>query len=342
MITQELIDYVKIQLESGVAREKITSDLLAQGGWTMEQITEALQGAQQATPVQASHQEVGLEMTRPPKSIKYFEWLMYASFIGSTALWLFQFATSDFQTHLIVGAAAMPLVSLLIRFVFVYLVVYRRLSWARIALGILFALSLLGSLGSVLFVFFNPVLLIPAIPLIIEIVAIYFVFTKDSTMWLSKPETITVRDGAGNVVSISAETNKGNVWKKLIPGINWLTGIVSLGILAIVDIPILVSSPELADFFYIMVGTLIGFSLFAFLENFVFRKTLKGRTSSGLDPLIMLLIVARNGAVVLSMIPVIQLLGMAAIALGGIPWILLYILILVFRFQKSNPEAVTK
>lgn len=45
MITQELIDYVKTQLSSGVAREKITSDLLGQGGWTMEQINEAFTSA---------------------------------------------------------------------------------------------------------------------------------------------------------------------------------------------------------------------------------------------------------------------------------------------------------
>jgi len=40
MITQELIDYVKTQLASGITREKVTSDLLGQGGWTMEQINE--------------------------------------------------------------------------------------------------------------------------------------------------------------------------------------------------------------------------------------------------------------------------------------------------------------
>jgi len=45
MITQELIDYVKTQLVSGITREKVTSDLLGQGGWTMEQINEAFQKA---------------------------------------------------------------------------------------------------------------------------------------------------------------------------------------------------------------------------------------------------------------------------------------------------------
>jgi hypothetical protein len=45
MITQELIDYVKTQLSSGVAREKITFYLLGQGDWTMEQINEAFTSA---------------------------------------------------------------------------------------------------------------------------------------------------------------------------------------------------------------------------------------------------------------------------------------------------------
>jgi len=45
MITQELINYVKTQLSSGVMREKITSDLLGQGGWTMDQINEAFTAA---------------------------------------------------------------------------------------------------------------------------------------------------------------------------------------------------------------------------------------------------------------------------------------------------------
>lgn len=45
MITQELVDYLKTQLSSGVTREKITADLLDQGGWTMEQINEAFTSA---------------------------------------------------------------------------------------------------------------------------------------------------------------------------------------------------------------------------------------------------------------------------------------------------------
>jgi len=51
MITQELIDYVKTQLASGITREKVTSDLLGQGGWTTEQINEAFQKASSSQEV---------------------------------------------------------------------------------------------------------------------------------------------------------------------------------------------------------------------------------------------------------------------------------------------------
>jgi hypothetical protein len=66
MITQELIDYVKTQLSAGVAREKITSDLLVQGGWTMEQINEAFRSAsfaqQVADPSQQTQASVSTDV----------------------------------------------------------------------------------------------------------------------------------------------------------------------------------------------------------------------------------------------------------------------------------------
>jgi hypothetical protein len=45
MITQALIDYIQTQQSAGVPREKITAALLAQGGWTPEQVQEAFQQA---------------------------------------------------------------------------------------------------------------------------------------------------------------------------------------------------------------------------------------------------------------------------------------------------------
>jgi hypothetical protein len=67
MITQELINYVKTQLSSGVVREKITSDLLGQGGWTMEQISEAFGYVEQSIPTQMSTQGAGAYMANNTK-----------------------------------------------------------------------------------------------------------------------------------------------------------------------------------------------------------------------------------------------------------------------------------
>lgn len=347
MITQELIDYMKTQLSSGVAREKITSDLLGQGGWTVDQINEAFHAAQQSAPTQISQTETVFKMTQAPKNIKYFEWLMYASFAGSVVIWLFQFINNVFQLHLI-AAAATPLIGLLIRLLFVHQVVYKRANWARIALVVLFVLGFFGTLASIFFIFTNPILLVTTIPSLLEIAAIYFVFTKDSSAWLSKTETITVRDDAGNVVNVSQvpATSKGNIWNKAIPRTNLITALVSSGLFLFSVFGVggglgVFSSSDLGFFAQIMLATMVGFGFFALLENFVFCKSLKDSTSSGLDPWIMMLISARNFAVILSVIPLIQLLGMVGIAFGGIPWLIIYIILLSLRFKKSHPKATT-
>jgi hypothetical protein len=66
MITQELIDYVNAQLAAGVTQEKITSDLLGQGGWTIEEINEVFQKVsppQQVTdPAQPNETSVNVDV----------------------------------------------------------------------------------------------------------------------------------------------------------------------------------------------------------------------------------------------------------------------------------------
>jgi hypothetical protein len=194
MITEELIDYIKTQVSSGVSREKITSDLLGQGGWTIEQINEAFLATQQRT-------------------------------------------------------------------------------------------------------------------------------ISGSDLLLS-------------------DASKGNIWNKAVPKTNMTTTVVSLGLFLFSvfvvggGLEVFVDS-MLSEFAYMMLWTMLGFGFFVLLENFVFCTSLKDRTKSGLDPWIMMLIGLRNMVVILSVIPFIQLLGMAAIFFGGIPWIILYTLLLSLRFKKS-------
>jgi len=70
MIAQELLDYVKTQLSADVAREQITSDLLGQGGWTVEEINEAFQASQRGVPAQMPQQETGAYITNNTKWTK--------------------------------------------------------------------------------------------------------------------------------------------------------------------------------------------------------------------------------------------------------------------------------
>ncbi len=345
MITQELIDYVKTQLSTGVARDKITADLLSQGGWSVEQVNEAFQASQQSFPAQMPQHEIGLEMNQTPQSIKYFEWLMYGSFLISIVTGLIQLG-SNIELAIILSAS----IGYLIRLAFVYLIVYKRISWPRMVLGVMLTL---GSFSILIAIFnvlsnFDIINLLLIVPLMLEISAIYFVFTKDSSAWLAKTETVTVTDDDGNVVSVSAipasGMDKGNIWNKAIPRTNWIAVIISSSLFIISVFGVgggldVFNDSMLGEFAQMMLATMVGFGFFVILENFVFRKSLKDQPSSGLDPWLMMLISARNVAVILSVIPVIQLLGLIVLGLGGIPWLLIYVILLFLRFRKPASET---
>ena len=337
MITQELIDYVKTQLSAGISREKITSDLLDQGGWTTEQINEAFQASQQSVPAQMPQQDTSFEMTQAPRNIKYFEWLMYASFAISIVVGLVQLG-SNIELAIILSAS----ISYLIRLAFVYLIVYKRIAWPRMVLAVMLALGSL-SIITALAGFLNEFRLLNLAlmaPILLEVVAIYYAFTKESSEWLANNKTIKVTDSEGNVVNIPAPgTKKGNIWNKAIPRSNWIAAMVASGLFLFSVFGIgggldVFNDSMLGEFALMMLWTMIGFGVFVLLENFVFRASLKDRPSSGLDPWIMMLIGARNVVTILSVIPLIQLLGMAAIVFGGIPWLIAYFILMIIRFRK--------
>ncbi len=91
--------------------------------------------------------------------------------------------------------------------------------------------------------------------------------------------------------------------------------VISLIFVFGLDLLILISSPSLALFWYMMLGVLAVFAIFYCLENFVFRKQFAG-TTSHLDKWITLVIILRNIVFLLNFVPFIQLLGIAL--LGGL------------------------
>ena len=98
------------------------------------------------------------------------------------------------------------------------------------------------------------------------------------------------------------------IWAKRIPRINKVFMIIFLVLVFGLDLLILISSPSLAPYWYIMLGVLAIFAIFFYLENFIFCKRFAG-TQSSLDKWISAIVVIRNIIFLLNFIPLIQLLG---------------------------------
>lgn len=107
---------------------------------------------------------------------------------------------------------------------------------------------------------------------------------------------------------------QNSIWTNGIPTTNKAFMISSLLLVFCIDLFIIIAVPELAAFWYIMLGILAMFAVFYCLENFVFSKRFANTTSS-LDKWISMVIVIRNLIFILNFIPLIQLLGLAL--MGG-------------------------
>src|SRR3989344_1875320 len=115
-------------------------------------------------------------------------------------------------------------------------------------------------------------------------------------------------------VSNGKISNQNTIWTKGIPRTNMVFMVISLLLVFGLDLLIIISSPSLSPFWFIMLGVLAVFAIFFYLENFVFRRKF-ANTTSVLDKWISIIIVLRNIVFILNFIPVIQLLGLAII--GG-------------------------
>lgn len=124
-----------------------------------------------------------------------------------------------------------------------------------------------------------------------------------------------------------------SLWNKTIPVTNWCFMVISLLLVFVLDLGIAITSPDLRSFWYMMLLVMTVFVIFFTLENYVFRKKFIG-TVSVHDKGIYTMIIIRNIIFVLNFIPLIQLLGLAAIAFVG--WIVL-IAYVYFMVQRSSP-----
>lgn len=107
---------------------------------------------------------------------------------------------------------------------------------------------------------------------------------------------------------MSAQPITNTIWSKTIKRVNYVFLAVCLGLLLIIDLPILVQNPSLAPFFFAMLmalGLFIGCLLFEIWAG----KRLQNTPHSGLDTTIFVLATIRNVIIVLNVIPLIQIIG---------------------------------
>ncbi|MEP7204766.1 MAG: hypothetical protein ABI716_01060 [Candidatus Saccharibacteria bacterium] len=128
-----------------------------------------------------------------------------------------------------------------------------------------------------------------------------------------------------------------SLWRFSIQWINLVFMILALAALLAIDLPLVLgSSSTLLQFFYAMLycfGILVVFSA---LEFFVFRKKFS-QSRSNFDAALLGLVVTRNVFLLLSVIPLIQLIGLLALGILGLPFLAIYIVLIILRWNRSTP-----
>ena len=115
-------------------------------------------------------------------------------------------------------------------------------------------------------------------------------------------------------------------WTKVIPRINKIFTILSVGVFVVVVLNfggLGVFTSDLAVFAFAMLGTIIVIGIINYFETFELAKRYVN-SHSKLDTWFIVLVVLRNLVLFLSVIPGIQLIGMAAMVFGGIPYLIAY------------------
>ncbi len=120
---------------------------------------------------------------------------------------------------------------------------------------------------------------------------------------------------------------KNKIWSKVIPIANITFMAVSLLLVFGLDLIILIAEPELFGFYAAMLVVISIFARFFYFENYVFKKRFL-LSSSKLDRWFFGLVILRNLVFLLNFIPVIQIGGGISLVFGGIPYIIIYYIIL--------------
>jgi hypothetical protein len=190
----------------------------------------------------------------------------------------------------------------------------------------------------------QPIFLIALLPIGIEIAALYFVFTSSASAWLVPKQAVQLEGGSVSQFSHSSPNEPAVVnqyWIKWVPAINKFFLIVVLFLMLAINPFILLTDSlglgfeTMIFFFGIMLLPTIIFVAFYYYEKSKLVPNYQ-YSSSKLDPWFLVLIFIRNTAFVASVIPFVQILGMAALIFGGIPYLIVY----YFMVRSRNKSVV--
>lgn len=339
MINPQLLDYIRQQFAGGVSKEDTIKSLIA-NGWQVPDINEAFAIIEMvpsspvpptptpSTPTSTVAQSnvVSEGPALKPSNVTFFELLMYVSIVVSIILPFLQYGqymTSQYFSISMLYVFLIPLALVIGRLVLVFLAAHRRMNWARMVLVALFLTHFMGLLGIVNAFFSNPILALSAlVPILLEAAAFGFAFSSSANHWFDPTGFVT-----NGPLSLGEENT---TWSKGIPRTNIGFLVVSLLLVFGLDLTILVSSPELAPFYFEMLAVFVIFGVFFYSENRILNKRF-AHSRSTLDAWITTLVVIRNIVFVLNFIPLIQIGGAIALVVGGIPYLIVYSILISKR-----------
>lgn len=128
---------------------------------------------------------------------------------------------------------------------------------------------------------------------------------------------------------------QNSIWTKFIPTTNKIFIIISLLFVFGLDLLILIRVFELLPFWIEMLIALGIFYLFYYFENHRFSIRFSD-SKSPLDPWIYAAVVIRNIIIFLNFIPFIQLLGLWLVMLAGVPYLIVYLVLIALRNKNTR------
>src|SRR3989344_4811899 len=299
----------------------------------------------QETPVAPA--EVSSPISSKPRTVRVF-WILICISIAVGVILPIVPNWRALSNSYALTAAGPSFFAHLLLFLLAIWAVYGKRNWVRFAVGLFIVGSVLVHSQTLLLPFANPQFIVmwlesvstiassnpsgllsalgkPA-GLLLQVLSLGFLFSPSANRWFVPPES---QRPEGSLPA--GEMNR--IWSKEISSLNHGTLITSLILVFGIDLAILVASPSLWMFWVAMLVVLLIFLAFYSVEQLVFRKHFLSSTSQ-YDSWILFLIGLRNFVCILGLIPFIQILGGAVLVYGGLPYLLIYGIVIWLRWKQ--------